>query len=211
MNRLTEAALQLPSPTFSQTEVSALVGGSTFSRHGLVKRALANDEILCIRRGLYALAPRYRHNPLNVFALAEHIYGPSYVSMESALCHHGWIPEAVPTCTCASYGNAKTFETPLGAFVYRRVPQRCFFAGVSRVQDADGQVYIMASPAKALADYTYVHKRDWKGIHEAAASLRIDDEDWQAVAPEDLRELLENYTSRRVRRLLVSWREALGR
>ena len=209
MNRLTERFFQAPSCIFSQAEVAVALDVSPFSRHALVKRALAKGEILGIRRGLYCLAPRYQKKPVSVFAAAQRIYGPSYVSMESALSYHGWIPEAVHTCTCASYGNAREFHSPLGLFVYRRVPQRVFYAEVERIRDPSGNVFLMASPVKALADYVYAHKPEWKEIGDAAESLRIEPEDLASVSSAQIEELSSNYSNRRVRRLLASWKERL--
>jgi predicted transcriptional regulator of viral defense system len=205
VNRLTEYFFQAPTGVFSQAEVAAALKASPFSRHALVKRALAKGEILGIRRGLYCLAPRYRKNPINVYAVAQRVYGPSYVSMESALSHHGWIPETVYACTCASFGSARKFDTPLGTFIYRRVPQRVFHAGVERCVDASGNVFLMAAPAKALADYVYVHRPAWRGMDEAAESLRIEPEDWTNVPRPEVESLLDNYANRRVRCVLESW------
>lgn len=209
MNRVTAPFFQSPATVFSQSDVAVAVDGSEFSRHGLVKRALAKGEILQIRRGLYCLAPRYRKKSVSVYAVAQRVYGPSYVSMETALSFHGWIPEAVHVCACASFGNAKDFDTPLGLFVYRRIPQRVFYAGVERRADADGNVFFMASPAKALADYVYVHRVNWT-IDDASASLRIEPDDLAAVASELLDALIDNYSSRRVRRFLASWKEKVS-
>lgn len=209
MNRLTERFFQAPWGEFSQADAAVAVEGSDFSRHGLVKRAMANEEILRLRRGLYCLAPRFRKKPLSMYALSQRVYGPSYVSMETALSYHGWIPEAVCACTCASFGSARDFDTPLGIFNYRRIPQRVFYAEVERCVDPDGNVFFMASPVKALADYVYAHRVDWT-LRDASASLRIEPDDLATAMPGQIDTLAENYSSRRVKRFLISWKEALS-
>lgn len=211
MNRVTEHFFDVPTGVFTQPEVAVAVGGSEFGRHGLVKRALAKGEILDIRRGLYCLAPRYQRKPISVYGLAQRVYGPSYISLETALRYHGWIPEAVYACTCVSYGRAKEFNTPLGLFSYKRVPQHTFYAGVERHVESDGNVFFMASPAKALADYVYVHRPTWAAVDAAATSLRIEADDLNSVAPEQLDSLIGNYASRRVKRFLGTWKEALSK
>jgi len=205
MNRLTEQFFKTPTGVFTQSDVAASVDGTDFSRHGLIKRAMSAGEILNIRRGLYCLAPEFQKKPISVYGLAERIFGPSYISMETALSHHGWIPEAVYACTCASFGNSKEFETPLGIFSYRRVPQHTFFLGVERCNDENGQVFFMASPAKALADYLYVHQLNWTKIDEPIGSLRIDEDELAGVTGEDLEALLGNYSNGRVKRFLTGW------
>lgn len=209
MNQLTQHFFDAPDSVFTHADVAAALKGSDDHRYGLVKRALAKGEIQSIRRGLYCLARRYQKKPVSVYALSQRIYGPSYVSLESALCHHGWIPEAVYGCTCASYGKAKNFDTPLGLFSYQRIPQEVFYTGVERLVDSNGNVSLMATPAKALADYVYVHRPTWSTIEGASGSLRIEMEDLLAVNAEDVTELAENYRNSRVARFIAHWREVL--
>ena len=205
MNRLTEQFFAASSNVFTQADVVTAIDGSNFSRHGLIKRAMSSGEILNIRRGLYCLAPKFQKKPVSVYSLAERVYGPSYVSLETALSYHGWIPEAVYACTCASYRTTKQFETPLGIFSYKHVPQRTFYLSVERREDENGSVFLMATPAKALADYLYTHRLNWIGINEATESLRIDAVDLAGVDVRELSELSENYANGRVRRFLTGW------
>jgi predicted transcriptional regulator of viral defense system len=210
MNKLTEKIFEnAPYGYFTSQDVATLFPESEDKRYGLVKRAIAGGEILHVRRGLYCLAPKYQKKKINLYALAQHIYGPSYISLESALSWHGWIPEAVYTLTSASSGKAKEFKNPLGAFSYNRVPQKVFYSGVERLTDDAGDVFLMASPIKALADYVYVHKKDWAGFKPAAESLRIEPEEFESVTTDDLDALIENYTSRRVGKFLKGLRKDL--
>ena len=209
MNSITEHFLNAPMGVFTHSDVAVAFQGSDDSRHGKVKRALASNEIQVVRRGLYCLARPYRQYPINVYALAQRIYGPSYVSLETALSYHGWIPEAVRTCTNVCLGNAKDFRTPFGLFSYERVPQRVFYAGVERLDDGDHSVTLMATPAKALADYYYVRHPSWKTIRDAAGSLRIEPEDLGQVSAEEIDELAANYRNRRVLAFLADWKAAL--
>ena len=209
MNRLTKQFFKASTGIFTQAEVSVAIDGSDFSCHGLIKRAMAGGEILNIRRGLYCLAPQYQKKPISIYGLSQYIYGPSYISLETALSYHGWIPEAVYACTCVSYRNAREFKTPLGIFSYKRVPQKTFYAGVERCVDSNGNVFFMASPAKALADYVYAHRLSWPGINDATASLRIEPDDLAVIKAQELSDLAENYTNGRVKRFLVGWKETL--
>lgn len=205
MNRLTKHFFHAPTGVFTLADVAASLEGTDFSRHGLIKRAMSAGEILNIRRGLYCLAPEFQKKPVSVYSLAQRIYGPSYISMETALGHHGWIPEAVYACTCASFGNSKEFETPLGVFSYKRVPQHTFFLGVQRCNDENGNVFFMASPAKALVDYLYIHQLNWTRIDEPIGSLRIDEHELACVTAKEIESLLSNYGNGRVKRFLTGW------
>ena len=213
MQTLTELALEKARQgIFTHAEVSCWVGGTTDRRHALLKRALAAGEVLRIRRGLYILAPRFVSRKPDPFVLAQRIYGPGYISLESALSRHGWIPEATYGITSASLARSCEFDTPLGHFSFARVPQKTLYAGVERVETGeDGGSFFVASPVKALADYVYVHQCDWASVQPLIESLRIEEELLAGLSPEVLRGLASNYASKRVRRFLGGLREEATR
>ena len=98
MQSLTEAVLKLAPPggLFSETVVSNLFPhGSDGARKQLVHRAVASGEISRLKPGLFALRPEYRRTGLHPYVVAAFLHSPSHVSLESALAHHGLIPEAV--------------------------------------------------------------------------------------------------------------------
>jgi len=203
MNKLTEQVFGLaPCGQFTSQDVATLFPGSDDRRFGLVKRAIASGEIIHVRRGLYCLAPKYRKSSMNLYALAQHVHGPSYVSLESALSWHGWIPETVHTITSASFKKSIEFKTPVGLFSYDHIPQEVFYTEVKRLTDEERNVFLMASPLKALADYVYVRKKDWTGIEPAVGSLRVEPEEFEQVTRDSLDGLISNYLNSRVKRFL---------
>ncbi|MDA1140682.1 MAG: type IV toxin-antitoxin system AbiEi family antitoxin domain-containing protein [Planctomycetota bacterium] len=204
MKKVTEVALERSKHgVFTGPEVNCWVGGSPGRQHSMLKRALAAGEVLRIHRGLYCLANRFLSNKPNPFVLAQRIYGPSYVSLESALSYHGWIPEATYAVTSTSFSRAREFDTPLGIFSFARVPQKTLFAGVTRVEAGESrEAFFLASPAKALADYVYVHKCDWQSTRPLIESLRIEEESLASLDQESLVLLSANYSSKRVKRFL---------
>lgn len=211
MNKVPERVFErLPWSQFTTQDLAVLFPGSEDRRYGLVKRALASGEIIRIRRGLYCLAPKYQKKSVNLYALAQHVHGPSYVSLESALSWHGWIPEAVHAVTSVSFKKSREFKTPLGIFSYDRVPQREFYSEVERLADASGNVFLMAKPLKALADYVYTRKRDWAGIKAMASDLRIEPEELDQITGGMLDALSGNYCDPRVKRFLERLREDLN-
>jgi len=211
MNKVPERVFErLPWSQFTTQDLAVLFPGSEDRRYGLVKRALASGEIIRIRRGLYCLAPKYQKKSVNLYALAQHVHGPSYVSLESALSWHGWIPEAVHAVTSVSFKKSREFKTPLGVFSYDRVPQRVFYSEVERLADASGNVFLMARPLKALADYVYVRKRDWAGIEAMASDLRIEPEELEQITGGMLDALSGNYCDPRVKRFLERLKEDLN-
>ncbi len=242
MQQLTEIALEKAvDGVFTRPEVTCWVGGSPNRQFQLIKRALRAGEIVRIHRGLYCLAEKYLRQKLDPLVLAQRIYGPSYISLETALSYHGWIPEAVYAVTSVSLDRSREFDTPLGRFSFTRVPQKTFYTEVSRVKkdgsgNADGTGYgggsgsgsgfadgsgyggpsfhvgesfLLASPLKALADYVYVHKRDWRSARPVIESLRVDESNLESVDSEAFDRLVGNYSSLRVRRFLKSLQKEL--
>ena len=123
MQKLTEIAIEKSGTgTFTLMEMARWVGGNSNRQFALLKRALKSGEIIRIRRGLYCLSSKYMRRKVDPLVLAQRIHGPSYISLETALSYHGWIPEAVYAVTSASLGRSREFETPLGHFSFTRIP-----------------------------------------------------------------------------------------
>ncbi len=212
MKTLTEQVVaQSTKPFFTRNELEQWVEGSANRRDALLRRALAAGEIARIRRGLYMLCFPYQKKKPNPFALAQHLYGLSYISFESALAFHGWIPEAVYTVASVSLNRSRTFETPVGRFGFVRVPQRCFYVGVERVESGNGnEPVLVAHPIKALADLVYVRRSD-EPLADFFGSLRIDAGMLESVEAGWVDELIGNYSGLRVKRFLQQVRERVDK
>lgn len=82
-----------------------------------VTTLLREGCIIQIRRGLYVLGNIYRRD-ISLHVLANLIYGPSYISFESALSYYGFNPERVVNPTSVCFKRKKQYSTPLGVFTY---------------------------------------------------------------------------------------------
>ena len=221
MQRLTETVLEKSDTgIFTLMEVARWVGGSSNRRYALLKRALKLGEVIRIHRGLYCLAPKYLGRKPDPLVLAQRIHGPSYISLETALSHHNWIPEAVHDIASACMDRAREFDTPLGHFSFTRIPQKVFYTEVIRIEKQEGrsepdfhvgESFLMASPLKALADYVYAHGLNWVSAGPIIKSLRVDESSLASINLETIKRLIENYSSRRVRRFLEGLRKDLNR
>lgn len=121
-----------------------------------LSRWVSDGKLLQLRRGLYALAPPYRKVDPHPFLVANRLVRGSYVSLQSALAHHGLIPESVPVVTSVTTRRPGRFETPLGVFDYRHL-QADLLNRYRRELVAVGQEALIATPEKALADLIYLH------------------------------------------------------
>lgn len=198
----------IPYDSFSDTELDHLLPGSPHSRYGLIKRAVAGGNFIRLRRGLYCLGEKFRRQSLNLFVLAQKIYGPSYISFQSSLSYHEWIPEAVYTVTSSCLNRSKTYQTPLGIFSYVSIPAKIFLAGVDLVR-TEKETFLMASPLRALADIVYAGKKNWKGIHPLIHDLRIEEESLSAIKLTDVEVMLKACPHRRVQNFLLGIKKDL--
>ena len=214
MNLLAEKAFEeCRTGIFTYSDALIWLGGTRNAVRSMIMRAIANGEILHIRRGLYCLAPKYNKAGVSRNMLANLIYGPSYISFETALAFHGWIPEAVHSVSSVSLGRAKVVETPVGYFDYVQIRQYPLLAGVSRIsadKPAMGSFYI-AKPLKAIVDYVVSRHLDWTDSEPLEESLRIDMDNLTALKSRDFNELEGVYKSARARHLLAGLRKELGK
>lgn len=116
--------------------------------------ALVNDGILIsLKRGIYITGSELPNEPRpEPFLVANHLLGPSYVSLDTALSYHGLIPERVYEIASVTTKVARSFKTPMGLFSYTRLGLPYYAFGIQQVQLADQQCAMIASPEKALFD-----------------------------------------------------------
>lgn len=107
--------------------------------------------LIRLKRGLYVVSPEISDKELSVGLIANHLYGPSYVSLHWALRFYGLIPERIDTVTSITTRHTREFENSLGRFTYRGVSQEYFPIGIKSQEDA-GLHFLLASPEKALCD-----------------------------------------------------------
>lgn len=109
-------------------------------------------DIVRLKKGLYVVSPKISRKTISRELIANHLYGPSYVSFETALSFYGLIPEKVYAVRSATFKRAKRFENAVGRFEYVTVPEDYYSIGI-HPQTVDGEyVYLLASPEKALCD-----------------------------------------------------------
>lgn len=199
--KLEKMLIDWPLPVIRDVDLAATLGDGSSKRYAMVNRALKKGILVHLRQGVYLIGKPYGKNVPSKFQIAHSLYGPSYISFESALSYHQWIPEAVYTTACATANRAKEFDTPIGLFQYIHVPNRLFYLGVERVGN-DDEAFFIANPWKALADHYYVHTREWHSVEDLYSDMRIESEEIRTSDLAMLRLLAEHYQSSKVRKFL---------
>jgi predicted transcriptional regulator of viral defense system len=155
---------------------------------GKINQLLKSGVLQRVKKGVY-IRPS---GPYSKMVLANMIYGPSYVSQESALSHYGLIPERVYTVTSMTSGRKKLFRTPVGEFSYDPLPTAHFAVGIRREALDARRGFLIATPEKALCDrmrmVTGIENRE--SLQEyLEADLRLDESWTQQLSITRLREI----------------------
>lgn len=108
--------------------------------------------LISLRRGLYVPGPELDLPLPHVFVIANHLRGPSYVSLETALSHWGMIPERVYEINSITLKTSHVYDTPIGRFTYRHLDAPYYTFGLQREEFNDNQFALIASPEKAICD-----------------------------------------------------------
>ena len=104
-----------------------------------------------IKRGLYIVSPQLTQTEPCIGLVANHLYSPSYVSLQFALRVYGLIPEYVHTITNITTCHSRKFENELGFFSYHSVSRVYFALGITS-RTEENSSYLIATPEKALVD-----------------------------------------------------------
>src|SRR6056297_1747959 len=118
-----------------------------------IHRWLKEGQIMTLKRGMYVVSPKRSGVPVSLPLIANHLYGPSYVSLEFALSYFGLIPEGVADVTSVTTKRAKTFRNSLARFSYQRLPTRYYAQGIQQLKVSEKISFMIAEPEKALCDW----------------------------------------------------------
>jgi len=142
-----------------------------FDKNNL-SRWVKKGLLVKVRNGFYSF-PEYIKDRDTVFYLANRIYSPSYISLQTALSFYGMIPEGVITVTSISTRKTTWFETPAGRFHYQSI-RPGLMAGYDQKPLMGGASILIATPEKALIDLLYLNPFYRKP--EDFVELRLDDD-----------------------------------
>ncbi|RLA38800.1 MAG: hypothetical protein DRR06_20180 [Gammaproteobacteria bacterium] len=215
MQTLTEQLIEngLSTRVLTDTQLGRLIPGSSQRRYNLVNRAMNAGELIRLRRGLYMLPDKYRSQPFHPYVLAQRLVPGSYVSLETALAHHNWIPEAVYSTASVMPGHkAKEFNyKSLGRFTFHPLAIQAgyFLELVERVQLGE-QPVLMARPVRALLDLVCLKKVEWQGLAWLVQGMRIDEDVLNQITGAELRTLKQVYKYKRVKGFITQLEIALG-
>lgn len=140
--------------------------------HNSLSYHLKIEHIRKYKRGLYTLEKSNSQKSISKFLISNFLYGPSYISFESALSYYNLIPEAVYETTASCFQEKKKeFKTKDGIFSFSQIPLRPFFLEV--IKD-EREKYLIAKPLRALFDLVYSQRKQYESLQNLEDDLRLD-------------------------------------
>lgn len=112
------------------------------SAYHAVKRLKKDEMISSLTNGKYYLIA----NPPNDFQVANNLYFPSYISLESALNYYGILIQVPQTIFSVSAKKRKKINWENKEFIYLHISHEYFF---DYIKEKD---FLIATPEKALID-----------------------------------------------------------
>lgn len=162
-----------------------------------IHELMKTGELVQVKRGIYVPGPKLGVENPTGFLLANHLLGPSYVSLESALSYWEMIPERVYEISSITLKNSKKYTTPVGRFVYLHAALPYYAFGIKRVQLTKKQAVLIASPEKALCDKIVMTSGVFlRSIRQTTAflleDLRIDESRLRSFHIQDIQSWVNN-------------------
>jgi len=135
---------------FTPLDLQRFLGVSKQAAQKTLTRYTDREIFTKLRRGYYALSENLPHT----YYVANYIYQPSYISLESALSYYQIIPDSIHAVISVTPRATQSFEALSKEFTYTKIKKKAF-TGYRKQQINDSRVLI-AEPEKAVADYLYL-------------------------------------------------------
>lgn len=171
-----------------------------------IAREVKNGNLTLLKRGIYE-----DDKKVNKLLLASLIYGPSYISFETALKFYSLIPESVYEVTSATCGKRKhkEFNNYFGRFTYKDLPSEVYSLGIDKIYYGDNYWLVIATKEKALLDMLYAKPaiysvKDLKVM--LFLDLRINEELFDELDKNKMIEMAKHY-KKSTHRLLIKYLE----
>jgi len=139
----------LASPVVESRDVAALLKVSASNATAILRRLASRGMIVHLSRGRWLVDGKIDRNALPELILAPY---PAYISLQSALFHHGLIEQIPSVLYAITPARPRRLRTPLGTLSFHRMPPE-LFEGFELSSGSDAKI---ATPEKALFDLLYL-------------------------------------------------------
>lgn len=213
MQKITELLISsnLAERVISDFDLKELLLTTNASRYALVNKAINKGELIHLKRGAYLVYHPLITKKFTSYYIACQMVSHSYISFESALSYHQWIPERVNIiCAGLLRGRSKNYSNTYGTFQYKKIiTNPCEgLLGVER-EIINSKPVLMATPVRAFFDLVYERNFEWQGLNFLTESLRIEAEHLSEFTQVTLDQFESIYRSTAVTRYIKKMKKAL--
>ncbi len=140
---------KLGTPVFETRDAAAVLRVPHTNASTILRRLARDGLIVHLSHGRWLADPN-----INRLELPELVSAPwpAYVSLQSALHHHGMIEQIPAVIYAVTLSRPRRVDTPLGTISFHRIPP-ALFSGFEFQPGADAKI---AAPEKALFDTLYL-------------------------------------------------------
>ncbi len=142
---------------FSLDELRRITGESYSTTAQQLSRWVKKGYLIRLRKSLYML-PEFHKGEEMLFFVANKLYPPSYISLETALSYYNIIPETAANMTSVTTRTTRNFTSFGIIYKYRTISPEVFTGYI--IEQKYEIYYLLAEPEKALIDYLYFCYRD---------------------------------------------------
>ncbi|MBC9932276.1 type IV toxin-antitoxin system AbiEi family antitoxin domain-containing protein [Chitinophaga qingshengii] len=172
-------------------------------------QTLVQEKVLFpMKEGLYIPGPALKIRRPERFLVANHIFGPSYVSLDVALSYHGLIPERVFEVSSMTTQASCQFDTPVNRYAYYHLPLPYYTYGIKHTELWEDQFALVATPEKALSDKIIttpgiILRSRRMAIEYLTENLRIDEDNLAMLNVAAIQEWLPYSTKKNSLRMVI--------
>ncbi len=141
--------LALKIDVLQTTDAAAALNISIDHASQILRRLCKAKFFIQLARGKWAF-----HENINPYEIPEYLTSPapSYISVHSALYHHGMISQIPATIYAVSLARTRKYKTPLGHISIHHIQPNFFFG----FETLPGSIAKIATAEKALLDFFYL-------------------------------------------------------
>lgn len=180
-----------PIPCFTKQNLINYFSGFESALNERIKRALKNERIFELKRGLYVTHVYFLKEPKKTEFkefIASKLRYPSYLSLEYVLAKYGLITEATYPLTSITIKTGRSYQNFLGTYLYSNLKKELYFG--FKESSFYQNKYFIATKAKAMFDFLYLKRNLGKDLKkEVLFDLRIN---WDNFSKADFA-LFRNY------------------
>jgi predicted transcriptional regulator of viral defense system len=179
-----------------------------------ISELIKSGKLISIRRGLYTVGSKMDLPTPEPFLIANHLRGPSYVSLESALSYWNMVPERVFEISSVTTKTSKLYKTKAGRFSYKSLKTPYYSYGIKNIKLSVKQSILIASREKAVLDKVIltprIHLRSIKQTTELLLEdLRLDVDELRSLDSIAMESWIEDAPKKNSLKMLVETLRAL--